>query len=160
VSAREQELLETIDRVAISELWGTYADVVNRRAFDEFDSLFRPDCTVVIDARRGEPTVVVGGAGIGAFVGDAIERYDFFEFVILSTRAWVDGGDEATGRLYMCEVRHDRAAGQASQAFGVYHDQLRRVDGRWWFASRRYHSLARTSTSEDRAFDVFDFPTE
>jgi hypothetical protein len=58
----------------------------------------------------------------------------------------------------MCEVRHDRATGQRSQAFGVYHDRFRRAGDEWRFAARRYHSLARTSAAADRALDVFTFP--
>ncbi len=154
---RSQEML---DRVAIGALLDAYADVVNRRAFAELDEQFLPDCEVVIDTRRGEPIVATGGRGLGEFVRGAIERFDFFEFVILSRRLWVDGGDDATGRLYMCEIRHDRATGTASQAFGVYHDNFRRVDGRWWFAARRYHSLARTAEGAERALDVFEFPAE
>ena len=153
------DLNQTMDRVAIRDLLDSYADVINRRAFAELDDLFLPECEVVIDTRRGDPIVVVGGAGLGAFVDAAIERFDFFEFLILSARLWVDGGDDATGRLYMCEVRHDRESGQRSEAFGVYHDQFRRVDGRWWFAARRYHSLARTAASGERDLDVFDFPS-
>jgi hypothetical protein len=58
----------------------------------------------------------------------------------------------------MCELRQDRVTGRRSQAFGVYHDRFRRIGGRWWFAARRYHSLARTSPSGDGPYDVFDFP--
>jgi hypothetical protein len=152
------EVRRTIDRVAIGALLETYADVVNRRAFEELHELFLPDCEIVIDTRRGDPIVVNGGGGLGAFVGAAIDRFDFFEFVILSKRLWVDAGDEAEGRLYMCELRHDRASGESSHAFGVYHDRFRRVDDRWWFASRRYHSLARTAGG-GRSLDVFEFPT-
>ncbi len=151
---------ETVDRVAVNALLDTYADVINRRAFGELDELFLPDCEIVIDARRGEPTVVRGAAAFGSFVGPAIERFDFFEFVILSRRVWVDGSAEARGRLYMCEVRHDGDLGSFSQAYGVYHDRFQRVGERWWFAARRYHSLARTSTAADRSLDVFPFPTD
>jgi hypothetical protein len=153
------QVRRTIDHVAIVALLDTYADVINRRAFDELDELFLPRCAIVIDTRRGDPIVVYGGGGLGAFVGSAIERFDFFEFVILSKRLWVDGSDEAAGRLYMCELRHDRASGESSRAFGVYHDRFRRVDDGWRFASRNYHSLARTATSGGRSLDVFEFPS-
>jgi SnoaL-like domain len=158
VNVDDAVLRRAVDRVALADLTDTYADVVNRRAFDELEGLFLPDCEVVIDARRGEPIVTVGGEALGAFVDASIERFDFFEFVILSRRVWVDGTDDARGRLYMCELRRDRASGQPSQAFGVYHDRFRRVDERWWFAARRYHSLARTAANDQRGLDVFEFP--
>lgn len=148
----------TDDRVALLDLLASYADVINRRAFAELDELFLADCEVVIDTRRGEPQRFVGGAAIGAFVDAAIERFDFFQFVILSARVWVDGSDDARGRLYMCEIRHDRATRQRSQAFGVYHDRFRRIEGRWRFAARQYHSLARTPADGGAGLDVFEFP--
>jgi len=149
---------ETDDRVALQDLLATYADVINRRAFGELDDLFLPDCEIVIDTRRGAPLTMVGGPALGEFVGGAIERFDFFQFVILSARVWVAGTDEARGRLYMCEVRHDRSTRERSQAFGVYHDRFRRLEGRWWFAARQYHSLARTPTDGGTGLDVFEFP--
>ena len=149
---------ETVDRVAIHDLLSSYADVINRRAFGELEDLFRPDCEIVIDTRRGEPMTMVGGVALGEFVSAAIERFDFFQFVILSARLWVDGSDDARGRLYMCEIRHDGATRERSQAFGVYHDQFRRVDDRWRFAARQYHSLARTPADGSNGLDVFDFP--
>ena len=56
--------------------------------------------------------------------------------------------------MFMCELRQDRASGQWTNAFGVYHDQYRKVDGRWWFAQRNYQSLARTGRGQ-----VFEFPS-
>jgi len=149
---------ETEDRVALQDVLATYADVINRRAWDELDELFLPDCEIVIDTRRGEPLTMFGGRALGEFVGSAIERFDFFQFVILSARLWVDGGDEARGRLYMCELRHDRTTRERSQAFGVYHDRFRRDRGRWRFAGRQYHSLARTPLDANTGLDVFEFP--
>ncbi len=154
----DARLARTIDDSEIRQLQSSYADVINRRAFAELDELFLPDCPVVIDTRRGAPIVAVGPGGVAEFVGPAVARFDFFEFVILSTRLFVDGTDEVSGRLYMCEIRHDPAAGR-SDAFGVYHDRYRRVDGRWWFAHRRYHSLARTAAGGSAApMDTFAFP--
>ena len=76
----------------------------------------------------------------------------------LSTRVVLRAGgnaDRATARLYICELRQDAASGHATQAFGVYQDEYRRVDGRWWFARRDYQSLARSGRGE-----VFAFPKE
>ena len=151
--------LETDDRVALLDLLATYADGINRRAWAEVEELFEPECEIVIDTRRGEPLTMVGGPALGEFVAGAIERFDFFEFVILSARVWVDGSDEARGRLYMCEIRHDRTTREKSQAFGVYHDRFQRVGDRWRFAGRQYHSLARTPTDGRAGLEVFDFPS-
>ena len=63
--------------------------------------------------------------------------------------------DTATGRVFMCELRQERESGRFTRAFGVYRDDYARVDGKWWFARRRYQSLARSGRGE-----VFAFPEE
>jgi hypothetical protein len=148
-----------LDRVEIDGLLSAYADAISRRAFDELDDLFLPDCPIEVDTHRAEPIRMAGPAELGAFVGAAIERFDFFELVILNTHLMVDGGDEATGRMYMCELRHDRATKRRSEAFGLYRDRYRRIGGRWWFAERRYSSLARTADEGvDADLTVFPVP--
>jgi hypothetical protein len=150
----EPELQETIDYVAITRLQNAYADVVNRRAWSEFDELFLEDAPVRVDTVTNPVVDLRGPTAIGEFIGGAIERFEFFEFVVLNTRVFIDGG-EAGGRVFMCELRQAADNGLFSRAFGVYHDQYRRVDGRWMFAARRYQSLARTGRGE-----VFAFPEE
>jgi len=156
------DLREAAAVVGIQRLQGRYADAINRRAFDELTSLFTEDCPVTIDTRTREPFRFIGPTAIGDFISAAVERFDFFEFVILSTRIEVDGVDTAHGRLYLCEIRHEAASGTRSEAFGVYHDRYRRSsDGSGWrFEERRYHSLARSAAdpSSGRDLDVFAFP--
>jgi hypothetical protein len=140
-------VLETIDYVGVSRLQQAYADVVNRRAWDEFHDVFRPDAAVVLDLGRRQPIELLGPAAVGEFIGGAITRFDFFEFVILSSRVFLahqGDPDLAFARLYMQEIRHDQGSGQFSTAYGLYQDLYRRIDQRWWIASRRYASLART----------------
>ncbi len=76
----------------------------------------------------------------------AIARYDHFTFVILNTAVdLVPGTDpaEATGRMFMCEVRHETATDAWTEAHGLYRDRYVHDGDRWWFAERRYRSLAR-----------------
>ena len=154
MNTENAELQETVDYVAITRLQNAYADVVNRRAWDEFDELFLADAPVRVDTVTNPVVETRGPRGIGEFIGGAIERFEFFEFVVLNTRVWIDG-DRARGRVFMCELRQAVDNGLFSRAFGVYHDEYRRVDGHWMFAARRYQSLARTGRGE-----VFAFPEE
>jgi len=147
---------ETVDFVAISRLQSAYADIVTRRAWPELVTLFRPDAPVHVDTVTNPVLELVGPQQVGDFIDGAIEKFEFFEFVILNRHVEIgaDGDlDRARGRLYMCELRQESSNGHWSNAFGIYHDDYARVDGRWWFAERHYQSLARTGRGE-----VFPFP--
>jgi len=154
----EAAVAETVDYLAIRRLQDAYADVVTRNAWAELGDLFLGDAVIEVDIRRGAPLVFTGPTELGAFIADAIAKFGFFEFVILNAVIDVgaDGTDAATARMYMCELRTDRATGEWVSSYGVYHDRYARRDGRWWFEHRRYHSLARTDP-EGRS-EVFDFP--
>jgi hypothetical protein len=146
---------ETIDYVAITRLQSAYADVVNRRAWPEFGDLFLPDAPVTVDTVTNPAINLSGPDEVGTFIGGAIERFEFFEFVVLNAVVEIDG-DAARGRVFMCELRQDRdGTGRFTRAFGLYRDAYERVDGRWMFASRKYQSLARSGRGE-----VFAFPEE
>jgi hypothetical protein len=141
---------ETDDVVALWRLQSRYADVISRRAWPELDDLFLPDTTVDIDTVTAPLRSITGPADFGRFVAQPIERFDHFTFVILNTVVDVepaaDGGPatHATGRIFMCEVRHDRESDTWQNAHGLYRDRYRHVDGAWRIARRSYRSLART----------------
>jgi hypothetical protein len=143
----------------VRRLQHAYADVVNRRAWSEMAHLFLPEATVTLDLRAGAPLVLTGGAEVGRFIDDAIEQFEFFEFVILNAHIdFPDGAaaGQAVSRLFMSEVRHERSSGRWTTIYGVYHDRYTLRSGRWWIAERRYHSLARRA----RDLDAFPFPTD
>jgi hypothetical protein len=140
---------ETDDVVALWRLQSRYADVITRRAWPELHELFLPDTAVHIDTVTSPARTEVGPEAFGAFVAGAIARFDHFAFVILNTVVDVTGtgdagSDDARGRIFMCEVRHEAATDAWSTAHGVYEDRYRREDGRWWIAERHYRSMART----------------
>jgi len=145
---------ETVEYIAICRLQSAYADAVNRRAWLELAALFTADAHVVVDTMTNPVIETDGGEGIASFIEGAIERFEFFEFVRLNTVVWFDDDDHARGRLFMCELRQTRESHEFSRAFGVYHDNYVRVDGRWRFGDRHYQSLARPETGE-----VFAYPS-
>jgi hypothetical protein len=145
---------ETLDYVAICRLQAAYADAVTRRAWSDLDDLFLPDARIEVDTVTSAPIQLVGAHGIGGFISGAIERFEFFELVILNVHVVsVPDSDVLRSRSFTCELRQESASGHWTNAFGVYHDDVQRVDGRWRYARRRYQSLARTGRSE-----VFPFP--
>jgi hypothetical protein len=154
----DTELQDTIDYIAITRLQNAYADAVTRRVWADFGDMFLADAPVRVDTVTNPVIELAGPQQVGDFIGTAVERFEFFEFVPLSTRVELRAGgdaDRATARLYICELRQDAASGHSTQAFGVYQDEYRRVDGRWWFARRHYQSLARSGRGE-----VFAFPKD
>ncbi len=146
------DLTELIDRAAIHTLQARYADVVNRREWDELEELFVDQMPLHLDTVTAAPRTMTGAREVGEFIGSAIERFEFFEFVPLNTviDLYPDGDrDTATSRFWMCEVRcagtdRDGHGGEWSRAYGLYRDAYVRSEGRWWFSERRYRSLART----------------
>lgn len=140
----QERLREAVDYIEIRRLQSAYADVVTRRAWDELGRLFLPTAEVTIDRRTGKPVVLTGPRGVGEFIASAIERFEFFQFVVLNTHVDIDG-DGARARMWMQELRQDRE-GRWTETYGLYLDRHARVDGRWWFAGRHYHSLARTGS--------------
>jgi len=151
----DDALQDTIDYVAITRLQNAYADAVTRRAWAEFHDMFLAGAPVRVDTVTNPVIELAGPQQIGDFIADAVERFEFFEFVPLSTRVVLRAGgdpDRATARLYICEIRQDAASGRSTQAFGVYRDEYRRVDGDWRFARRDYQSLARSGRGETFAF--------
>ena len=148
-------MTDSLELFEISRLQARYGDVVTRRAWEELDALFLPDASVTVDTRTGQVIELAGGPAVGAFIAKAIERFEHFEFALLNAIADLDpGGDTATGRVYIWEIRQDAASGRFTSAFGVYQDRYAKVRGRWVFAQRSYSSLARSAPD----LEVFGFP--
>ena len=138
--------------VALHRIQAAYADAVTRRDWAHVRSLFEADATVRIDTRTREPFTLEGPQAITEFIADAIRRFTFFEFTILNATVEVDG-DEATGRVYICELRGDED-GAWSEAYGLYRDRDQRRDGDWRIAGRRYASMARRLPSRTELFTL------
>ena len=152
---RELDVDETRAVVAIQRLQAAYADAVTRHDWAAVRLLFEPDAVVHLDTRTRDPITLESPDALVDFIDEAIRRFAFFEFTILNATVEVDG-DDATGRVYLCEVRAD-AEGTWSEAYGLYRDAYRRRDGAWRIAGRRYTSLARRSPS---GTEVFTLPTD
>jgi hypothetical protein len=134
---------ETDDVVALWRLQARYADVITRRAWPELHDVFLAGAPVHLDTVTAPARTLLGPDELAAFVAPAMERFDHFTFVILNTVVERSGDDDAVGRLFMCEVRHDAVSDTWPNAHGVYQDRYRREGGRWWIAERRYRSMAR-----------------
>ena len=140
------ELAEAIDHVGVTRLLSAYADTVTRRDWDAFERLFVPGCVVDLDLVSRPPQELLGPDAMAEFVAGAMERFEFFEFVVLNHHVDLWPGDDrgaATGRVFMCELRQLHGETRRTDAFGRYDDTYVKVDGWWMFAGRRYRSMAR-----------------
>lgn len=144
---------DAVDHVAIGALQAAYGDAVTRRDWPAVVALFEPDATVTLDLGRGEPRVL-GPVELVAFVEQAISRFDLFLFTVLNRVVLDVDGDDATGRVWLAEIRQD-TDGVATTAYGRYDDAYRRTGATWRIAGRRYRSVARTAPpGSAAAFEV------
>ena len=152
----EKTIEETVNYIAIKRLLAAYGDTVNRRAWGELKNLFLPDAKIEVTPLYDPPLVVDGPEALGPFIGGAIERFDFFQFVFLNSVIQIQPDQRvAYARNSISEYRRERATEEWAQTYGIYHDTYQKVDGRWWFAHRNF-SPTGTSGSDNR---IFDFPS-
>ena len=140
------ELAATVDRVAIDALQRAYADGVTCRRWAAVEALFVPDASVALDLVTRPGMVLASAYDIVTFLESAISDFEFFEFAIVNSHVdlWPEGDrSRATSRMFMCEIRTRRGATARDDAFGLYRDEYRKVDGIWRIAARRYRSVAR-----------------
>ena len=157
-AARSQPGGEARTYLEIQRVQSRYADVVTRRAWEELADFVRADCPIVVDVRHTQ-FELVGPAEYGQFIARQIERFSFFQFVLLNTVLRIDAErGVAAARVYMQEIRQNVSDGRRTDAYGIYHDRLERDgDGRWWYARRHYRSFARTAEPRvDADLEVFD----
>lgn len=140
--------------VAIQRLQAAYGDAVTRRAWEEVAALFEPDAVVHIDTRTRPAFELTGPDEITRFIEASLAGFRFFEFAILNSVVELDG-EQATGRVYLCELRHAHD-GAWTEAYGLYRDRYVRGHAGWRIAGRRYCSLARSGPP----VESFDLPPD
>jgi hypothetical protein len=127
---------------ALSDLVGRYADAVLRYDAERFASLWAPDAEWLVTG--AEP--LVGRTAIVETFVRVRSTYRLCVQEIMSGYVDPAGADEDE-RCAHWQVRELqwRADGSGKQLIGVYHDDVRRLDGAWSFARRRFELLYRGS---------------
>jgi len=154
------ELRDVIDEMHIRRLHAAYVDAVNRAAWSEFYDLFVPDVELTVARVSSPPDTVTGPEAIGQLIGGYIAKYDFLVQVITNARIQLryrGDPDQAFARLFIAEFRQWTDTGRYLESAGVYHDEYRRIDGRWWFARRRYDRLYVTAPAQ---LETHPFPSD
>jgi hypothetical protein len=121
------------DRWEISALIARYAELLNLGQIEELGALFRyGSITSENSDLRFDGTEEV----IGMYRNSVVFPEKLPDTLLFTTNLQIDvDGDGATSRAYFLGM-HQAGAGIGPVIAGRYHDQFRRVDGRWWFHHR------------------------
>ena len=123
------------DRVAITELNGTYADGVVRIDAGTWATVWADDAHWNLMGHT-----VDGKAAIVAMWQGAMAGLDAVSFQCVPCMIAVTG-DTATARVQTQEILKPKD-GPTRHVGGLYEDELRRIDGRWQFTKRVFRIVA------------------
>lgn len=146
--------LALADHAAIDRLQRAYADGVTMQDWAQVQGLFVPDATISLDLVTRPAVQLSGPVELTEFVASALERFAFFQFVILNSHIEPSASDPdaAKARVFMSELRLEHGARKRDDTHGLYRDTYRRTDepgyGGWRFASRWYRTMARFPANE------------
>jgi hypothetical protein len=127
-----------IDKLAIREVLSTYTSAASRGDWNQLESVFLPDARWEL----GPPldVALVGPRAISDQLRSQCDAQDFFLQMTHDSLVTVIGADRATSITTIHALaRHE---GQVQvQSYGIYYDELTKVDGAWKFASRRLQPI-------------------
>ncbi len=131
---------EVGDRIEIRRLVDEYALAVDTRDAERFAALFADDATLsVVEPGEDSPSLVYTGQDELRTVIELVASFQVTYHVMTNHVVDVDG-DTATASTY--GLTHHLSESEERGLFDTlmllrYDDELRRVDGRWLFGSRR-----------------------
>jgi hypothetical protein len=138
----EQRLQRLEDEASIRDLAARFADTATRADHETLKTLFKPDAVFTI----GEPANVTlnGVDAIDAHIQKLRDGKDFFVQFVHSGLIQING-DTASARWLMHEVGLGPAKSGTGKSyynnFGLFIDELEKVEGKWLFKSRNYPYL-------------------
>ncbi|MEQ8233636.1 MAG: nuclear transport factor 2 family protein [Gammaproteobacteria bacterium] len=148
--------------VAIEQLLHAYCHRVDRGTAEDVAALFATDA--VLEPRYDGDYVLSGRTEIARWYAWYHEHFRagvrHLKHLVMSPLIDVGvDGERAHGVSYLVATAIARASGEAFQASGTYHDEYRRVDGRWLFQHRRIEvewMVGHADIAE--TFPALDFP--
>jgi ketosteroid isomerase-like protein len=122
-----------VDVVAIKDLIVRYSDAATRGDWDAFEACWMPDAVWItlppIDSR------IEGVETILADVQSSLPSTDFFVQMAHGSVVTLDGPDRARATTTIHALGRKTGAFSVEN-YGVYYDELTKVDGTWKFATR------------------------
>jgi SnoaL-like domain len=131
---------EAADRLALRELFDTYAHCADRRDAEGQKALFTDDTVfaVYMDGGGSEPTYVLHGREALTPVFDDLNRYEVTTHFNGQSTVILDG-DRATGESYT--IAHHLFTEDGTRKIMIaslrYLDVFTKLDGAWYFAERK-----------------------
>jgi hypothetical protein len=138
----EQRLQRLEDEASIRDLAARFADTATRADHETLKTLLKLDAVFTI----GEPANVTlnGVDAIDAHIQKLRDGKDFFVQFVHSGLIQING-DTASARWLMHEVGLGPAKNGTGKSyynnFGLFIDELEKIDGKWLFKSRNYPYL-------------------
>lgn len=121
------------DRDEISNLIARYAELLNLGQLEELGGLFRHG---KITSSTNDDTHEGAEAVIAMYRESVVFPDKLPDTLLVTTNLQIEvDGDSATGKAYWMAM-HQTSSGVSAVVAGRYHDQFRRIDGRWCFHHR------------------------
>jgi ketosteroid isomerase-like protein len=127
------DVARAVDELAIRGLIARWSDASTRGDWDAFEALCTPDTIWDQDAPIDKR--IVGARAIRENVEGSLPLMDFFLQMPQTSVVDVLGDDRATARTMIHAV--GRRGDLSFTNYGMYYDELAKIEGEWKFAVRR-----------------------
>jgi SnoaL-like domain len=136
-------LQRLLDETDIHNLAAKFSDAANRKDGALFESLWAPDGEWIIG-----PPINMQFKGRDTMAANVLHMLGLWEFFFQLTGAGVIelNGDHATARFYINEIASNHK-GEGNYNLSMYADTLVRVEGKWLFQKREYHTVYQDAPS-------------
>jgi len=131
------------DRAEIEDLMARYLFAIDYNDWDAYVATFAPDGELEFASgtSKGRPAIRAMVAkfaeGIGRFYHTEDGKPAKLRHVILESVVRVEGDHAWARSLWMEMANHGPGDTMKMGTYGIYEDQLRKVDGQWLFSKRR-----------------------
>ena len=159
MSAAEQpELQSWIDRLAIQDLIYRYSDSVTRGDWDQNEAVFAADAAFEIIMPAPFGIAIEGARAIRDYISGGSGLLELLIQTASNPVVCLTGPERATATTTIHELVRGMPSGTTAndpdtpmnfEQYGVYYDEIVKIDGEWKFARRSFRSLYMESDGLD-----------
>lgn len=121
----------------VADVYARFSAAANDHDWDAMAAMFDPEATWEAGAgplgfhHRGRPA-------IHSWLLGNRDKLEVLFYLAAPPRIDLVSPEKARAQTSMNELLLVKSTGEVKQLFGVYHDELRKQDGRWLFVARRF----------------------